>query len=271
MDWAADATCRVGRLCVYDGQSREGSTVTAPDTTSSSFSAYPFSTTTAAASTVDPYRHDALRQASVEIALLQATQNTIGSRSDVEQLIRQYCNTAHIRFPIICVPRLTEALSTIYSKPQAGFLLLCLCISIVMERPPHQPHAQAHRMSMQSSAYVNIKTLIARLEATNHISLSYIQARVLVCWYEFGHGLFPAARISIAACSGAARVLGLVEDDFRDCSSISDYATRLRAEERKRTLWAITNLDRYACSVHFLAGIDWIIDTFASVLGKHSS
>jgi hypothetical protein len=95
-----------------------------------------------------------------------------------------------------------------------------------------------------SSTYTTIKSHISLLEATGFLSLEFIQARILVTVFEMGHGLYPAASISISACARTARALGLNKKRFMD--TVSDDFSRQRAEEVKRVWWEIVNLDRYA-------------------------
>jgi len=70
-----------------------------------------------------------------------------------------------------------------------------------------------------------------------------VQARLLVSLYEMGHGIHPAASISIGACARTARALGLNKKLFQRAQG--DHASRLRAEEEKRVWWALLNLDRF--------------------------
>jgi hypothetical protein len=95
---------------------------------------------------------------------------------------------------------------------------------------------------MQSSLYFKVKNLISLLEATGDISLDLVHCRVLVTFYEMGHGLHRVAYISLAACARAARVLGLHRKRWRTLEIDSD---RLALEEEKRTWWVIVLMDRF--------------------------
>ena len=96
---------------------------------------------------------------------------------------------------------------------------------------------------MQSTLYVTIKCFIGALESINSFSLEIIQCRLLITFYEIGHGTYPAASISIAACARTARALGLNKKQF-EVESLKDHAATARAEAEKRAWWAVTNLDR---------------------------
>ncbi|KIW35706.1 uncharacterized protein PV07_02390 [Cladophialophora immunda] len=94
---------------------------------------------------------------------------------------------------------------------------------------------------MQSSLYITVKNIISLLEATDYLSLEMCQCRLLIVFYEIGHGLFPAASISIAACAQAARTLGL----HNQWSTPVTTQHTLDEEERRRVWWAVFNLDRF--------------------------
>jgi hypothetical protein len=95
---------------------------------------------------------------------------------------------------------------------------------------------------MQSSLYVNVKSKISLLESTSYLSLMVIQARLLVAFYEMGHGISPGAAISISACASSARALGLNKKAFQTVQG--EGSTLLNAEEEKRVWWAVLILDR---------------------------
>jgi hypothetical protein len=100
---------------------------------------------------------------------------------------------------------------------------------------PRQPDA-----SMVSLLYLRLMTLVCVLEATERYSLHLLQTRILLAYYEFGHGLMAAATASIAGCAKIAGFLGLSPRNIVVDNSIE-------TEERRRAWWALHNLDR---SVH---------------------
>jgi hypothetical protein len=124
----------------------------------------------------------------------------------------------------------------VYTNPKADFSLLCLCIYLAVQAPPN------HGQNVQSSTYAKIKTHISLLEACGSLSLDFVQARLLLAIFEMGHGLYPAASISVGSCARTARALGLNKKRF--CPSLLNELARQRAEEEKRTWWEILVLDR---------------------------
>ena len=191
---------------------------------------------------VDPYSQDSMRLPFLDIAFRDEALNILGEVSEVEETATLFFGTAYLRMPFLSEKRYRVSLPYLYSRPRADFILLCLSISLVLQRPKEISFPGD---TMQSSLYVTVKCLISSLEAANHVSLDFVQSRAIVCHYEIGHGIYPAAAASIAACSSAARALGLEKKRFQDPQrDIRNIANRLAAEEEKRTWWVIINMDR---------------------------
>jgi len=146
-----------------------------------------------------------------------------------------FCETIYQRIPILCRRLFFERLPGFYSKPEADFVTLCLCMHLVLQDP-------TEGSSMQSSLYVMVKSTISLLEAANILSLAVIQSRILITFYEIGHGILPAASISVSACARSAREYGLNKKKFQQV--FEDFQTRVRAEEEKRVWWGVVCLDR---------------------------
>lgn len=154
----------------------------------------------------------------------------------IEGTVSAFFHTINVKIPIISQNRFLDRLSGGVDEAPADFTALCLCISLILQHPP--PEAQ----SMQSSLYVIIKNIISLLESTSYyLSLEQIQCRLLVAFYEIGHGISPAASISIGACARMARALGLNKKWHQPISNALGNAV---AEEERRVWWAVFILDR---------------------------
>ena len=147
----------------------------------------------------------------------------------------KYFETNYQRMPIISKAYFYERLPFVFAKPKGDFLVLCLGIHLITQFPTPPI------LSMQSSLYILVKNSISLLESTGFLSLEVVQARLLVSFYEMGHGIHPTASISIGACARTARALGLNKKAFQ--MTEGDHTARLRAEEEKRVWWAVINLD----------------------------
>ena len=122
------------------------------------------------------------------------------------------------------------------TRPRADFATLCLTILLIQQKP------MGKATNMQSPLYFTVTNLITLLETEDSPSLDLAHCRVLVTFYEMGHGLYRAAYVSLAGCARAARGLGLHRKPWRNLEAGSD---KLLLEEGKRTRWAIVLMDRF--------------------------
>jgi hypothetical protein len=183
---------------------------------------------------IDP--HEPLQKTTVEVAICRDAIEILGNHDEVTAITTDYFDTLSNRIPFIWKDRFNSRLHSVHTNPHADFSLLCLCIYLIVQYPPK------YGQNVQSSVYAIIKGHISLLEASGFLSLEFVQARLLLSIFEIGHGLYPAASISIGACARTARAFGLNKKRFGN--SFSDYSARQRAEEEKRVWWEIVNLDR---------------------------
>ncbi|OQD61907.1 hypothetical protein PENPOL_c014G02077 [Penicillium polonicum] len=73
-------------------------------------------------------------------------------------------------------------------------------------------------------------------------SILVLQAGVLVALYELGHGIYPAAFLSIGACARYAHALGI---NVSRTVPTRRVLTLVEVEERRRVWWAVVILDRF--------------------------
>ncbi|UKZ79733.1 hypothetical protein TrVFT333_007494 [Trichoderma virens FT-333] len=186
---------------------------------------------------VEPFLHDSLRRPTVDVIVQKQLFKIIGSRSEMHRIADSYFATIARRISIVSAQRFYARLPKIESPScPADFAALCLSLHLVLQLP------QPHDSSMQSSLYVTLKGIISLLEATSYHSLEVIQCRIIMTFYEMGHGIYPAAATSMGGCAKMARFAG-----FHRHSILSSYddEREIVAEEKKRTLWMLHNLDRY--------------------------
>jgi hypothetical protein len=166
----------------------------------------------------------------------QATQ-IIGSLENMAEVAYAFFSGTYNRIPVLLKNRFYESLRSLIAEPRADFVLLCLCINLIQQSPPDTV------TSMQSPLYTTIKNLVSFIETSNGPSLDTLHCRVLLIFYEIGHGLDMAAYISIAASGRIARALGFHRKPWRE-SNIASEVDKLDMEEKKRIWWSIINMDR---------------------------
>lgn len=180
---------------------------------------------------VDPSNHDTLQRSTVDMVM-----QTFHSLENIVAVSNQFFTGTHQRVSAISKLRFEKSLRSLATSPRADFAALCLSILLIQQVP------MGKGTNMQSSLYFKVKNLITLLETTGDLSLDLVHCRVLVTFYEMGHGLHRAAYISLAACARAARILGLHRKRWRNLEVGSDW---LALEEEKRTWWVIVLMDRF--------------------------
>jgi hypothetical protein len=144
--------------------------------------------------------------------------NHLGSPDDIRNAIDSYLRGSQTRMPILAHRSFSTGLI------HALFLLL--------QSPQHA------KMNMASVLYFRTKGLISILKAREPYSVQLLQARILIAYYELGHGLIPAAARTVSACAQAARVMKLSPKPEQSTDAVS-------AEERRRTWPELYNMDKY--------------------------
>lgn len=74
------------------------------------------------------------------------------------------------------------------------------------------------------------------------LSILVLQAGILVALYELGHGIYPAAFLTIGSCARYAYALGI---NVSQRVSTKRVITLVEVEERRRVWWALVVLDRF--------------------------
>ncbi|KAJ2983892.1 hypothetical protein NQ176_g355 [Zarea fungicola] len=92
---------------------------------------------------------------------------------------------------------------------------------------------------MISPSYLSLRARLAMLEGSGWQSIHFLQCKILLVFYELGHGIFPAVSIPIAACARVCRAIS-TDWQFREAAPHTP-----EDEEKRRTWWAVHNLERY--------------------------
>lgn len=184
-----------------------------------------------------PLGHGADRKLAVNTQIGIEARKNFGTIEALRDVADAYFESVALRVPIVSKRKFYDRFPMdLTLNTPADFALLCLCMHLIQ----HPPGAQAG--SMQSPLYINVKSMISLLEATCFQSLEFVQCRLIVAFYEMGHGIYPAASISLGACARLARGIRL----HKDRNELPEKEpARLEAEEKRRVWWAIVNLDRY--------------------------
>lgn len=160
----------------------------------------------------------------------------LGSQDQVREMFEIYFRTTHSRLPVVSEERLLHGFAGIFTPTASSLMALSLCMRLLLDCS-----SSSSDMAMASTPYILAKSIITFVEASHGPNLDTIQSQLLIAFYEIGHGIFPAASLTIALCAKAARNIGITKRLFSKDNSRRDSA----AEENLRTWWAIHNLDRF--------------------------
>lgn len=183
------------------------------------------------AGSVDLFNQETLQQSVAGIAM-----QIIGSVDNMRHVANDFFTGTHQRIPALSRFRFYGYLESLATGPRPDFAALCLTILLIEQMP------SGRSVNVKSPLYLTVRNLISSLEASTTLTLDLAHCRILVAFYEMGHGLHTAAYISVAACARTARVLGLHRKTWRD---VNTSFNKMILEEEKRTWWAIVNMDRF--------------------------
>lgn len=162
----------------------------------------------------------------------------LSNANALQQAVTDYFNTVHCWFPIISKKRMNMGHPLL--EGGSDLAMLFLAMKLVSSQPVNGV------ASADSHLYVAAKRFLALLESAGTVSIMYLQAMILVAIYELGHSIYPAAWMTIGACSRYAEILRL--PSYKDSVVILGQAqTWTELEERRRVWWGIFILDRVIC------------------------
>ena len=167
----------------------------------------------------------------------------------------QYWEKIHWWMPIISKTTFYDQAMNPLVPRSIDVLLLLATMKLVMWHPREE--------SRPDREYAAIRHAIHEAEGAGVMTVRLLQAKLLLTFYEFGHGMYPAAYFSVASCARFGTALGINQClQTTDLSVSSDAALEL--EEKKRAWWAILMLDRlvmdsfsWAKSLSLLVSCNW--------------
>ncbi|KOS41574.1 hypothetical protein ACN38_g7561 [Penicillium nordicum] len=158
----------------------------------------------------------------------------LGDLDEIQLTATRFFEHVHQWMPFISKKRFYDLYlqPSFHSRPDV--VLLLLAQKLITTFPP------AGSRSPRTALYNSTKHFYLNLEGC--FSILVLQAGVLVALYELGHGIYPAAFLSIGTCARYAYALGI--NVSRTVPS-RRVLTLVEVEERRRVWWAIVILDRF--------------------------
>jgi hypothetical protein len=190
------------------------------------------------ASLLDPVSGNApFPHPNVDVVITDQLLKSVGDLKHVRLIADKYFNTIHLWMPVLSDTRFLERLPRTFLEPQADVSLLNLSMALVTIVP-----AGSNVSISTSPLYTLVKSSIAILEAANIHSLEVLQSRLLLSLFEVGHGIDPAAYITIGATARAAAAIGVNFKSHRRSSPAR--VPLVDSDEQLCVWWAIVILDR---------------------------
>ena len=120
----------------------------------------------------------------------------------ISSICETYIQSIHPWLPILNTRRLLREIEQSKSQPHSSLALLLLCMSLVSK------YSTTEKASKES-LYQACKTFGSRIESSGAVSLRLLQATVLISLYEIGHGVSPAAYLTVGHASQLGFLMGL--------------------------------------------------------------
>jgi hypothetical protein len=184
---------------------------------------------------------DKLANSNIGIFVGQEAARILGSSARFRKEAEKYFRTVHQWIQFIPKQQFLSRIHEIWDHPSPDFAVLAICMHLVIQPPGAD--------DIRSPMYAFARSLLSTMETTDPLSLEIVQARLLICIYELGHMILPAAFLSI---SSAARSGVLLKLDRMNSTPPADQRQRSTREEKKRVWWAVFILDWYvyrACPI----------------------
>ena len=158
----------------------------------------------------------------------------LGDLDDIRLIAERFFGHIHRWLPFISKKRFYD----LYLQPsfhtQPDVVLLLLALKLITTFPPVDSRSPC------TALFHAVKHFYVEAEGT--LSILVLQAGLLVSLYELGHGIYPAAFLSIGTCARYAHALGINVNRMVPTRKV---LTLVEVEERRRVWWTIIILDRF--------------------------
>jgi len=121
----------------------------------------------------------------------------------VQNIVGNYLATVHEWLPVIQPRKLDQAISLPIWESGAELSALLLAMKLVTSHSCDSSDIDQHHI------YQTTKRFIGLLEAGGAVSLTVLQANLLVAWHEYGQAIYPASYITTGWCVRYANLLGI--------------------------------------------------------------
>lgn len=161
--------------------------------------------------------------------------NFLGSMQDIQTIGHEYFSCIHNWLPFMSKKRFYDVhlRLSFYARPEVA--LLFLAMKLITSMP------LGNCRNFRTPLYQSIKHFYLEVESSSSLSILVLQAAILISLYELGHGIYPAAYLSIGSCARYGYAIGI---SVRSPNIARKPLSFLEVEEQRRAWWAVVILDR---------------------------
>lgn len=158
----------------------------------------------------------------------------LGDAAKQRTISSHYFHVAHHWLPIVSKQYFCRRLDAPPETWPPDLTLLLLCMKLIDWLPDAS--------GPQTDLYRAVKRFFLEVELTGLVSLTLLQAALLIAFYELGHALYPFASTSVGVCVRYGAALGIEPRSKEPGNRLStDW---VEEEEQTRLWWALFLLDR---------------------------
>ena len=159
----------------------------------------------------------------------------LGDLDDVRATASNFFQHIHSWMPFISKKRFHDLYLPSPFQSRSDIVLILLSLKLITTLPPTCPR------NPRTPLYHAVKHFHLQDQDSSTFSLPVLQAGVLLALYEIGHGIYPAAFLSVGACARYGHALDINSSGSFQARRV---LTLVEVEERRKTWWAIVILDR---------------------------
>ncbi|KAL6814303.1 hypothetical protein J3E69DRAFT_347044 [Trichoderma sp. SZMC 28015] len=168
-----------------------------------------------------------------DAGITKTVADLVGSVSDIQAAAHVFFETIHVWMPIVSKQQFQQQLLQRLALQRAELFLLVLAMKLCSSRVT----------VAKSMLYRTTKQFYFDIESSGRFSVQTLQAAILIALYELGHGIYPAAIISVANCARIGTLIGI--DKSLSSWDLMSRVPWIELEEHRRVWWAIIILDRF--------------------------
>lgn len=186
------------------------------------------------------------RQAQLElprsdIPIPAEVSSLIGDTSSIREIANTFFSTIHFWLPIVFKKGFFVSMLSPWTQRQTELSLLTLCMKLCNTAPSEDE-------GPNNFLYRTAKRFHHEVETAGILSSHVLQAGLLIALYEMGHAMYPAAYLTVGACSRYGLALGLYNNcsptSANDDLEIRGHRSWNEVEENRRVWWAVLIFDR---------------------------